>query len=96
MTRYARSACHAHPRANRSRQRMAEAHMQKCWLETGQIKCEAVCEWLDNNLGTDKLNIFVHHDVMMNAIEAWCKANKIAYIRVDGKTPVKKRQKLLE
>ena len=66
--------------------------------QTAEIKTNIVREYLKSILPglNDKVIVFAHHRIMLDAIEEACKACKKTYIRMDGSTPQKKRPGLVQ
>ena len=66
--------------------------------QTATIKTNIVREYLKSVLPElqDKVIVFAHHKIMLDAIEEACKAAKKTYIRMDGSTPQKNRAGMVE
>ena len=73
----------------------SEAFMQEMWRTTARCKTKPVTDYIASVLGTEKLVVFGHHVMMLDAVEQWCVANAVSWFRIDGSTPVGKRQQLV-
>jgi SWI/SNF-related matrix-associated actin-dependent regulator 1 of chromatin subfamily A len=76
--------------------RRAEDHMMDYWRESGLRKVPRACDWLDANVGTDKLILFLRHKAVADGLEAHCQAMGYACMRMDGDTAMDKRQRMTE
>ena len=62
------------------------------YLKTGLSKIKGIVSYLkDILLNQEKLLVFAHHKLVLDAIEKMVVKNKIDYIRIDGSTPQEKR-----
>jgi SWI/SNF-related matrix-associated actin-dependent regulator 1 of chromatin subfamily A len=62
------------------------------YLKTGLSKIKGIISYLkDILLNKEKLLLFAHHKLVLDAIEKMANKNKIDYIRIDGSTPQEKR-----
>ena len=62
------------------------------YLKTGLSKIKGIISYLkDILLNQEKILLFAHHKLVLDAIEKMAKKNKIDYIRIDGTTPQEKR-----
>ena len=65
---------------------------------TAEIKIPLIKEYLKNILcpGMQKLILFGHHKVIMDAMSETCEQMGVSFIRIDGSTPQKHRHTLVE
>jgi SWI/SNF-related matrix-associated actin-dependent regulator 1 of chromatin subfamily A len=65
--------------------------------ETSQTKAKAVCEYVADLLESGKkFIVFAHFANMITELEQLCVTEKYDYIKIDGKTPSKHRQELVD
>jgi len=64
---------------------------------TGLAKVEAVADYIEYLILADcRFLLFAHHQSVMDTLQEKMKALKTPHIRIDGKTPTKKRDELVE
>ena len=73
----------------------ADAAMMKLWFETSKSKIESTLGWFTETLGKEKMGVFAHHAIVLDAIEDYCVKQNITYVRIDGKIAGQKRQRLV-
>lgn len=67
------------------------------YRDAAVLKAEVVVEYVKKLIELDrKFLVFAHHAVMMDALEKCVQEMGVSYIRLDGKTTIKKRHKLVE
>lgn len=75
---------------------LEEPSVMKEFANAAVSKIGPVIEYLRAMLTKNiKTVVFAHHQVMLDGIEEFCKEIDIAYIRIDGSTPLPKRHALI-
>ena len=72
--------------------------VSELFRKTCEAKKPAVAEYVTNLVhASDNQHIlFAHHHAMLDALEEVCIKAKVRYVRIDGKTPQKMRQELVD
>lgn len=74
-----------------------KAVLMQYFSESAKVKMDAVSTYLLGVLEQDKkFIVFGHHKIMLDAIESVVKDQNVGYIRIDGQTNQKDRQKSVE
>lgn len=73
--------------------------VMECWKQTGRSKVPAVVsaltKWLQNNT-QQKICIFGHHSIVLDAIQDGAGLSKNAFIRIDSKVQSSRRRSLID
>lgn len=68
----------------------------KAYSTVGLLKAEMAAEWVvDNSSLNAPLVVFAHHTAVLDAICAKLKAEEVPFGRIDGSTPLNKRQQVV-
>jgi hypothetical protein len=79
----------------RNEQRQA---MMQFWKLSGDAKMKGITDYIGDLLegGVQKFIIFAHHIAMMDKIGTFLTRKKAGFVRIDGSTPAKERQRNVE
>lgn len=68
---------------------------QSVYARVGLAKAEVAADYVEmllDSMNDSKVLVFFHHEVVGNIIENKLKQSKVAYVRIDGKTPQVRRE----
>lgn len=68
---------------------------QSVYARVGLAKAEVAAEYVEmllDSMSESKVLVFFHHELVGNIIENKLKHSKVAYVRIDGKTPQVRRE----
>lgn len=68
---------------------------QSVYARVGLAKAEVAADYVEmllDSMNDSKVLVFFHHEVVGNIIENKLKHSKVAYVRIDGKTPQVRRE----
>ncbi|XP_057292438.1 SWI/SNF-related matrix-associated actin-dependent regulator of chromatin subfamily A-like protein 1 isoform X2 [Hydractinia symbiolongicarpus] len=74
-----------------------ESAVRTYYQATAAVKIKGVCEFLSDKLEfQQKLIVFAHHQIMLDAIEQMLKKKNITSVRIDGTTHSRTRQRMID